>query len=81
MSAAAIHKEIAFEDQICVDLSSSGWLYVEDDAQKYDRARVLLIEDCVAWVQGAFPAAWQSPQGSPRHRPGCCRACAATRAA
>lgn len=60
MSAAAIHKEIAFEYQICADLSANGWLYTDGDAQKYDRARSLFSEDCIAWVQGAFPAAWQS---------------------
>ena len=64
MSATAIHKEIAFEEQICSDLSASGWFYAEGDAQKYDRARALFPEDCIAWVQGAFPTAWQSLQKS-----------------
>ncbi len=62
MSAAAIHKELAFEDQICAELSACGWLYAEGDAQKYARARALFPADALAWVQAAFPASWQSLQ-------------------
>lgn len=62
MSPTAIHKELAFEDQICADLSASGWLYAEGAAKNYDRARALFPEDVLAWVQAAYPAAWQSLQ-------------------
>lgn len=62
MSPAAIHKEIAFEDQVCADLSAAGWLYERDDAQKYDRARSVLPVDVVAWVQTAYSGAWQALQ-------------------
>ena len=60
MSPAAIHKELAFEDEICADLPQRGWLYVKDDSLRYDRARALFPEDVLAWVQGASPEAWAS---------------------
>jgi type I restriction enzyme R subunit len=54
------HKEIAFEEEICEHLGSHGWVYVEGDASKYDRARALFPEDVLAWVQGTQPAAWEA---------------------
>ena len=54
------HKEIAFEEEICEHLGSHGWVYVEGDASKYDRARALFAEDVLAWVQGTQPAAWEA---------------------
>jgi type I site-specific restriction-modification system R (restriction) subunit len=52
------HKEIAFEEEICEHLGSHGWIYVEGDASKYDRARALFPDDVLAWVQTTQPDAW-----------------------
>jgi type I restriction enzyme R subunit len=54
------HKEIAFEDEICEYLGSHGWVYVEGDASRYDRARALFADDVLAWVQTTQPAAWEA---------------------
>ncbi len=54
------HKEIAFEEEICEYLGSHGWVYVEGDASRYDRARALFPEDVLAWVQTTQPAAWEA---------------------
>ena len=54
------HKEIAFEEEICEQLGSHGWVYVEGDASRYDRARALFPEDVLAWVQTTQPAAWEA---------------------
>jgi type I restriction enzyme R subunit len=56
----SIHKEISFEDEICKYLASNGWLYAEDDAAGYDRARALLPADVLAWVQITQPKAWET---------------------
>ena len=54
----SIHKEKAFEEEICAHLAAHGWKYAESDAAKYDRARALFPEDVLGWVQEAYPAAW-----------------------
>jgi type I restriction enzyme R subunit len=54
------HKEIAFEEEICEHLGSHGWVYVEGDSSKYDRARALFPDDVLAWVQTTQPGAWES---------------------
>jgi type I restriction enzyme R subunit len=54
----SIHKEKALEEEICAHLAAHGWLYAEGDAARYDRARALLSDDVLAWVQEAHPAAW-----------------------
>jgi type I restriction enzyme R subunit len=54
------HKEIAFEEEICEYLGSHGWVYVEGDASKYDRARALFPEDVLAWAQGTQAPAWEA---------------------
>jgi type I restriction enzyme R subunit len=54
----SIHREIAFESEICAHLAAHGWLYAEGDAAMYDRARSLFPGDVLAWVQEAHPAAW-----------------------
>jgi type I restriction enzyme R subunit len=54
------HKEIAFEEEICEHLGSHGWVYVEGDASKYDRARAIFPEDVLAWVQTTQPTAWEA---------------------
>ena len=55
-----IHKEIAFEDEICEHHGAHGWVYVEGDASRYDRARALFPDDVLAWVQSTQPAAWEA---------------------
>ncbi len=55
---ADLHKEIAFETEICESLAGGGWLYAEDDAAHYDRARALFTADLLAWVQETQPKAW-----------------------
>ena len=54
------HKEIAFEEEICEHLGSHGWVYVEGDSSRYDRARALFPDDVLAWVQTTQPAAWEA---------------------
>ena len=54
----SMHKEINFEAEICEHLASHGWLYAENDAANYDRARALFPADVLAWVQDTEPKAW-----------------------
>ncbi len=56
----SLHKEIAFENDICAHLAAHGWLYAEGDAAQYDRARALFPADVVAWVQESQPQAWEA---------------------
>jgi type I restriction enzyme R subunit len=56
----SIHKELAFEDDICAHLAAHGWLYAPGDAQAYDRARALFPADVLAWVQDTQPQAWET---------------------
>ena len=56
----SIHKEIAFEEEICEHLGSHGWIYVEGDSSRYDRARAVFPDDVLAWVQGTQPQAWEA---------------------
>lgn len=53
-----LHREIAFEDEICAAMASRGWLYAKGDAAAYDRARALFPADVAAWVQATQPDAW-----------------------
>jgi type I restriction enzyme, R subunit len=53
-----LHREIAFEDDICTTLADRGWLYAKGDAAAYDRARALFPADVAAWVQATQPDAW-----------------------
>jgi type I restriction enzyme R subunit len=55
----SLHKEIAFEDEICAHLAANGWLCAEGDYATYDRARALFPSDVLAWVKEAQPDAWQ----------------------
>lgn len=41
----SLHKEIAFESEICAHLADHGWLYAEGDAAHYDRDLVLFLEN------------------------------------
>jgi type I restriction enzyme R subunit len=54
----SLHKELAFEDDVCAHLAAQGWLYAEGDAAGHDRARALFPADLVAWVQASQPDAW-----------------------
>ncbi|MCX6413011.1 MAG: type I restriction endonuclease subunit R, partial [Actinobacteria bacterium] len=56
----SIHKELAFEEEICEHLGAHGWIYVEGDSSRYDRARALFPDDVLAWVQGTQPQAWEA---------------------
>lgn len=56
-----LHKEIAFEDEICTGLSTRGWLYAgAADWQGYDRARALYPADLAAWIRETQPSAWEA---------------------
>ncbi len=55
----ALHKELAFEDEVCTYLSAHGWLY-EAGSAAYDRARALFPPDLVAWVKATQPQAWET---------------------
>ena len=56
----SIHKEIRFEDEICVHLAEHGWLYDPGSATLYDRKRALFTPDLVAWTQETQPKIWDS---------------------
>ncbi|MDZ4800316.1 MAG: DEAD/DEAH box helicase family protein [Bryobacteraceae bacterium] len=56
----SLHKEIAFESEVCQHLGAHGWLYADSDAAGYDRAPALFPADVVAWIQAAQPAAWET---------------------
>ncbi len=55
-----LHKEISFESEICDHLAAHGWLYADGDAANYDRSAALYPADLVAWVQSAYPDAWDA---------------------
>ncbi|GAB3124499.1 type I restriction endonuclease subunit R [Novispirillum itersonii] len=57
---STLHKEIAFEDDICTAMAAQGWLYHPADAAGYDRARALFPADVLAWVRETQPQAWDS---------------------
>ncbi len=58
----SVHKEAAFEDDICAHLAAHGWIYAAGDAQSCDRARALFPADTLAWVQATQPDAWAALQ-------------------
>jgi type I restriction enzyme R subunit len=55
-----LHKEVAFEDEICAALAARGWAHDAADAAGYDRVRALFPADLVAWVQETQPKAWEA---------------------
>lgn len=55
----SLHKEIAFEDDVCHHLAANGWHYAAGDAAGYDRVRALFPADVLAWVQTSQPQAWE----------------------
>ncbi|ALG69997.1 Type I site-specific restriction-modification system, R (restriction) subunit and related helicase [Azospirillum thiophilum] len=56
----SLHREIAFEDDICAHLAAQGWLHDPDAAARYDRRRALFPEDLLAWVRDTQPTAWDA---------------------
>jgi type I restriction enzyme R subunit len=56
----SLHKEVEFENDICAHLVAHGWLYSQDDATAYDRARAFFPADLIAWVQATQPKAWEA---------------------
>ncbi|KAB2919081.1 MAG: type I restriction endonuclease subunit R, partial [Dechloromonas sp.] len=54
----SVHREISFEDDICHHLAAHGWLYDADGAARHDRARALLPDDLIAWIEETQPQAW-----------------------
>ncbi len=56
----SLHKEIAFEAEICAHLSAHGWLSADGDATAYDRTRALFPADVLTWVQATQPDAWKA---------------------
>ena len=63
-----LHREIAFENDICAHLAAHGWLYEETAAARYDRARALFPDDLIAWVQETQPEAWEACRRPRRRR-------------
>jgi len=56
----SVHKEIAFETEVCAHLAANGWLYTDGDAAQYDRARALFPADVLAWVKATQPATFDA---------------------
>ncbi|MDZ4379690.1 MAG: type I restriction endonuclease [Xanthomonadaceae bacterium] len=54
-----LHKEVHFEDAICVHLAAHGWLYAEGDAEHYDHTHGLYMPDLLAWIEATQPDSWQ----------------------
>jgi type I restriction enzyme R subunit len=46
-----LHKEIHLESEVCAYLAANGWLYAENDASVYDRARALFPTDLRSWLE------------------------------
>lgn len=56
----SIHKEMHFEDEVCADLASAGWLHDAGDAARYDRTLGLFVDDVVTWLQASQPKTSES---------------------
>jgi type I restriction enzyme R subunit len=50
-----LHKEVHFEDAICLHLATHGWLYAEGDASSYNRTHALYLPDLLAWIEATQP--------------------------
>lgn len=60
-----LHREDAFEADICEALHAQGWLYDGlGDARNFDRNLGLYLPDVLAWVQATQPDAWAALQTS-----------------
>lgn len=56
----SLHKEVHFEDDVVDHLAANGWLHDPAVSARHDRARALLPDDLVAWVQDSQPEAWKA---------------------
>lgn len=61
------HREIAFETEICSEMSKRGWIYADAatpenpiDWKGYDRALALFPEDVIAWLESSQPEEWKA---------------------
>jgi type I restriction enzyme R subunit len=66
----AIHNEYVFENEICAELRSRGWLHSASDAG-YDRELALFPEDVFAWLEESQPDQWRKivkPGDSETHK-------------
>ncbi len=54
-----LHKQLAFEDEICGHLAAHSWLYEAGAAAFYDRTNALFAPDLIAWVEATQPEAWE----------------------
>lgn len=52
---SSLHKELHFEAAICEHLSTNGWLFVEGDAENYDKQNALYMPDLLAWLESTQP--------------------------
>lgn len=60
----SLHRELAFEDEVCGYLEAHGWLYAKGAATEYDRARALFPADVLKWVKISQPKAWEALEKS-----------------
>ena len=66
----AIHNEYVFENEICSELKSRGWLHSPSDVG-YDRELALFPEDVFAWLEESQPDQWRKivkPGDSETHK-------------
>ncbi len=54
-----LHRELAFEDEICAHLAAHGWLYEPDSVAFYERPHALFAPDLIAWIEATQPEAWE----------------------
>ncbi|RWX76145.1 type I restriction endonuclease subunit R [Neorhizobium lilium] len=59
-----LHREISFEDEICIYMAAHGWLYEADAATAYDRERALFLPDLIAWIKDTQPTSWETLEKS-----------------
>jgi type I restriction enzyme R subunit len=56
----SLHKEISFEDEICIHLAAHGWLYEAGSAAHYDRTHALFPSDLIAWIEATQSKSWKT---------------------
>jgi type I restriction enzyme, R subunit len=54
-----LHKEMAFEDEICGHLAAHGWLYEASSAPFYHRPHALFAPDLIGWIEATQPKVWE----------------------
>lgn len=55
-----IHKELAFEEAICLHLGSQGHLHDINASDRWSRDLALFPDDLAAWVEETQPDAWEA---------------------